>query len=139
MKFWHPLQLKKSESWGLLINFQGRNLCDFWLGFWKKWWPHKFILNLTDLYQVLNQIRCHPIEKHTYYTYYLILKLFFSFEILDPHIAEIVVIPVNQKGLDHPDLKVVAVEPKVSYLSHFRSMLINIECVWKRFIYLQGV
>ena len=32
------------------INFQNRNLCIFWLGFWKKWWPHKVILNLTDLY-----------------------------------------------------------------------------------------
>ena len=62
--------------------------------------------------------------------------MFFSFEILDPHIAEIVVIPVDQKGQDHPDLKVVAVEPRVSYLSHFRSMNFNIECVWTRFIYL---
>ena len=33
-----------------LINFQGRSLYNFWLGFWKKRWPHKFILNLTDLY-----------------------------------------------------------------------------------------
>ena len=31
-----------------VINFQGRNLCNLWLGFRKKWWPHKFILNLTD-------------------------------------------------------------------------------------------
>ena len=35
-----------------IINFQGRNLCNFWLGFWEKRWPHKFILNLTDLYMV---------------------------------------------------------------------------------------
>ena len=33
-----------------LINSQGRNLCNFWLIFWEKRWPHKFILNLTDLY-----------------------------------------------------------------------------------------
>ena len=32
-----------------LINFQGRNLGNFWLAFWEKRWPHKFILNLTDL------------------------------------------------------------------------------------------
>ena len=32
------------------VNFQGRNFCNFWLGFWEKRWPHKFILNLTDLY-----------------------------------------------------------------------------------------
>ena len=59
--------------------------------------------------------------------------MFFSFEILDPHIEEIVMIPVNQEGLDHPDLKVVAVKPKVSYLSHFRSMKFNIECFWNLF------
>ena len=23
---------------------------NFWLAFWAKWWPHKLILNLTDLY-----------------------------------------------------------------------------------------
>ena len=34
-----------------LINFQNRNLCHFWLAFWEKRWPLKFILNLTDLYQ----------------------------------------------------------------------------------------
>ena len=56
--------------------------------------------------------------------------MFFSFEILAPHIAEIVMIPVDQKDQDHPDLKVVAVEPEVSYLSHFRSMKLNIECVY---------
>ena len=33
------------------IKFQGRNLGNFWLAFWAKWWPHKFILNLTDLYK----------------------------------------------------------------------------------------
>ena len=32
-----------------LINFQGRNHCNFWLAFWEKWWSHKSILNLTDL------------------------------------------------------------------------------------------
>ena len=32
------------------MNLQGRNLRNFWLAFWKKRWPHKFILNLTDLY-----------------------------------------------------------------------------------------
>ena len=32
-----------------LINYQGRNLCNFWLAFWEKQWTHKFILNLTDL------------------------------------------------------------------------------------------
>ena len=33
-----------------LINFQGRNLRNFWLAFWEKQqWPNKFILNLTDL------------------------------------------------------------------------------------------
>ena len=32
-----------------LINFQGRNLCNFWLGFWKKRCPHKLILKLTDI------------------------------------------------------------------------------------------
>ena len=37
----------------LLINFQSRNLCNFWLGFWKKWWSHKFILKLIDLYMQL--------------------------------------------------------------------------------------
>ena len=58
----------------------------------------------------------------------IILRLFFSFEILAPHIEEIVVIPVDQKDQDHPDLKVVAVEPKVSYLSYFRCMKFNIEC-----------
>ena len=36
-----------------LINFQGRSLGNFWLAFWEKWWPHKFILNLTDLYIVI--------------------------------------------------------------------------------------
>ena len=25
------------------INLQGRNLCNFWLGFWEKRWPHKII------------------------------------------------------------------------------------------------
>ena len=30
-------------------NFQGRNLRNFWWAFWEKRWPHKFILNLTDL------------------------------------------------------------------------------------------
>ena len=35
-----------------LINFQGKNLGNFWLAFWEKRWPHKFILNLTDLYIV---------------------------------------------------------------------------------------
>ena len=35
-----------------LINFQGRNLCNFWLEFWEKQWPHKFILNLFDLYRI---------------------------------------------------------------------------------------
>ena len=34
-----------------LINFQGRNLCNFWLEFWEKRWPHEFILNLIDLYK----------------------------------------------------------------------------------------
>ena len=34
----------------LLIIFQGRNPSNFWLAFWDKRWPHKFILNLTDLY-----------------------------------------------------------------------------------------
>ena len=52
--FWKDETL---TSWPLkihtLINFQGRNLCDFWLEFWKKRWPHKFILNLTDLYSPL--------------------------------------------------------------------------------------
>ena len=33
-----------------LINFQGRNSSKFWLPFWEKRWPHKFILNLTELY-----------------------------------------------------------------------------------------
>ena len=33
-----------------LVNFQGRNLCNFRLAFWKKRWPHEFILNLTELY-----------------------------------------------------------------------------------------
>ena len=32
-----------------LINFQPRNPSNFWLAFWKKRWPHNFILNLTDL------------------------------------------------------------------------------------------
>ena len=32
-----------------LINFHGRNFGNFWLAFWEKRWPHKFILNLTDL------------------------------------------------------------------------------------------
>ena len=36
-----------------LINFQSRNPSNFWLAFWEKWWPNKFILNLTDLYKVL--------------------------------------------------------------------------------------
>ena len=33
-----------------LINFQGRNPSNLWLAFWEKRWPHKLILNLTDLY-----------------------------------------------------------------------------------------
>ena len=33
-----------------LINVQGRNLGNFWLAFWEKRWPQKFILNSTDLY-----------------------------------------------------------------------------------------
>ena len=44
-----------------LINFQGRNLGNFWLAFSEKQWPHKFILNLTDLYPVhctANVFRC---------------------------------------------------------------------------------
>ena len=32
-----------------LINFQGRNPGNFWLVFWEKHWPHKFILHLIDL------------------------------------------------------------------------------------------
>ena len=32
-----------------LINFQGRNPSNFWLAFWEKRWPLRFILNLTDL------------------------------------------------------------------------------------------
>ena len=32
-----------------LIYFQDRNSGNFWLAFWHKQWPHKFILNLTDL------------------------------------------------------------------------------------------
>ena len=32
-------------------DFQGRNLCNFWI--LEKRWPHKFTLNLTDLYHVL--------------------------------------------------------------------------------------
>ena len=39
-----------------LINFQGRNLCNFWLGFWEKWWPHKLIQNWSDLYIILFMI-----------------------------------------------------------------------------------
>ena len=35
-----------------LINFQGRNLGNFWLAFWGKRWPNKFILNLIDLYWI---------------------------------------------------------------------------------------
>jgi hypothetical protein len=31
----------------------GRNPCNFWFAFWEKRWPHKFILNLADLYQKL--------------------------------------------------------------------------------------
>ena len=33
----------------VLIYFQGRNPRNFWFAFWEKRWPHKFILNLTDL------------------------------------------------------------------------------------------
>ena len=32
-----------------LIDFQGRNLGNFWMAFWEKRWPHEFILNLSDL------------------------------------------------------------------------------------------
>ena len=32
-----------------LINFQGKNLGNFWLAFWEKRRPHKCILNLTGL------------------------------------------------------------------------------------------
>ena len=38
-----------------LFVWQGRNPCNFWFTFWEKWWPHKFILNLTDLYFVLKK------------------------------------------------------------------------------------
>ena len=31
----------------LLINFECKYLCNFWLGHWKNQWSHKFILNLT--------------------------------------------------------------------------------------------
>ena len=48
--FQNPNQKLQRFLLSLLINFQGRNLCNFWLGFWKKRWPHKFILNSTDLY-----------------------------------------------------------------------------------------
>ena len=37
-----------------LINFQGRNSSNFWLAYWEKRWPYKFILNLTDLYEKVN-------------------------------------------------------------------------------------
>ena len=37
-------------SWKFIIG-KGRNPGNFWLAFWAKWWPHKFILNLTDLYK----------------------------------------------------------------------------------------
>ena len=30
-----------------LINFRGRNVGNFWLAFWMKRWPQKFILNFT--------------------------------------------------------------------------------------------
>ena len=48
--------LKSLVPWGHLVGgylslWYGRNLCNFWCGFWEKWWPHKFILNLTDLYK----------------------------------------------------------------------------------------
>ena len=43
-KFWRISALPP------LIKFQGRNPSNFWLAFWEKQWPHKFILNLTDLY-----------------------------------------------------------------------------------------
>ena len=43
----------------LLTNFQCRSLCNFWLGIWKKRWPHKFILNLTDLY-IISMQHCIP-------------------------------------------------------------------------------
>ena len=36
-----------------LIIYQGRNTSNFWLVFWEKLWPHKLILNLTDLYIVI--------------------------------------------------------------------------------------
>ena len=31
--------------------WQGRIPCNFRFAFWEKQWPHKFILNLTDLYK----------------------------------------------------------------------------------------
>ena len=37
-----------------LINFQGRNLCNFCLGFGEKRGPHKFFLNLTPPKKLLN-------------------------------------------------------------------------------------
>ena len=52
MNLWaHSFSQNANQKFeGFLINFQGRNPSNFWLAFWEKWWPHKFILNLTDLY-----------------------------------------------------------------------------------------
>jgi hypothetical protein len=33
-----------------LLVWKSRNPCNFRFAFWEKRWPHKFILNLTDLY-----------------------------------------------------------------------------------------
>ena len=49
---WRILQKEQRLSFCInleVVNFQGRNLWNFWLEFWDKRWPHKFILNLTDL------------------------------------------------------------------------------------------
>ena len=54
-----------------LINFKGRNPSNFWLAFWEKRCPHKFILNLTDLYILLTFI----LSKPAFLQHYTAIKL----------------------------------------------------------------
>ena len=43
-----PTFTKKSAT--ILVCMVGQKFLQFWFAFWEKRWPHKFILNLTDLY-----------------------------------------------------------------------------------------
>ena len=80
------------------IRGSGRNLKNFRLAFWEKRWPHKFILNLTDIHQLPV---FHQIPYHLFWSSYLANHS--SVSSLEVSIAIFPILYMampNQKGID---------------------------------------